>query len=139
MTTSAFDQGRANSYDIRVQQMIPGYAVLHQIADVFLSAEVPEQASLLTVGAGTGAELLHLGTKHPSWQFTATDPAPAMIKLGKEKLASTPLEKQVNWHEGPLSTLPPADPFDAATLILVLHFLPDNGAKEELLTDIAGR
>jgi len=139
MTSTGFDQSRAESYDVRIQKMIPGYDVLHRLTDVFLSAELPTDASILTVGAGTGTELTQLGTSHAGWHFTAVEPAPAMAKLGREKFATHPLGNRIHWHGGPLKTLPPGDPFDAATLILVLHFLPDNGDKEELLTEIAGR
>ena len=72
---------RAALYDDRVRKIIPGYDILHQLTDVILSAELPEEASLLIIGAGTGQELLQLSQAHPGWRFTAIEPAQPMAAI----------------------------------------------------------
>jgi tRNA (cmo5U34)-methyltransferase len=136
--TSAFDQKRSVGYDDRIKRMIPGYDVLHQLTDISLGAELSADARVLMVGAGTGREILESGGRHSGWAIVATDPAPEMAKIARDKIAAKGLSDRVRWHEGPLGTLRDEAPFDAATLLLVLHFLAD-AEKVKLLMKIGER
>jgi tRNA (cmo5U34)-methyltransferase len=137
MTGPIFSGQRATTYDDRIEQMIPGYHLMQRLTEVFFSTELPETASLLMVGAGTGAEVVECGTKHPGWSITAVDPSAEMVKLGKEKTDAAGLSR-VQWLAEPLGQVPTEPPFDAATLLLVLHFLADP-EKRKLLEKIAER
>jgi len=136
---SSFDAARSKTYDDRIEHMIPGYTTMHRLTEVFLSTELPETASILMVGAGTGAEVVECGTRHPGWTLTAVDPSSEMVKLGRQKTDDKGLSSRVHWHDISLKNLTMEEPFDAATLLLVLHFLPDDGGKSALLEHIAER
>lgn len=134
---AGFTSSRAHTYDDRVRKHIPGYEVLHAIAETLLAKELPEKASVLAVGVGTGAEILEWGAKHPGWQFVGTDPAEAMVAQAQEKLAVAGLIDRTRLHVGDVTGLP-EDAFDAATLLLVLHFVPAE-EKVVMMESIADR
>lgn len=136
---SAFDAQDSADYDAQIVRMVPGYEVLHRLVGVCLGQDLAAEARVLIVGAGTGTELIELAQAHPQWRFTAVEPAPAMASLAIRKLETLGLSDRVTWHQGPLENLADEEPFDAATLLLVLHFLPNNGEKLELLTEISNR
>src|SRR5689334_22891485 len=136
---TGFNAERAKGYDHRIEQMIPGYTLMHKLTEVYLSGELPEQARVLMVGAGTGAEVVECGSKHPGWMITAVDPSSEMIKLGRQKADAAGLSDRVQWQDTSLKKLPYSEPFDAATLLLVIHFLPDDGGKAAILEHIAER
>ena len=49
------------------------------------------------------------------------------------------MQDRVSLHTGYLDSLPKTELMDAATLLLVMHFLADDGSKLELLKNIAQR
>ena len=129
---------RAAAYDERIGKILPGYDVLHRMVDVILSAELPEEASLLIVGAGTGHELVLLAQKHPGWRFTAVEPAAPMIAIAKEKLAMAGTSDHVAWHASTMNDFAGEEHFDAATLMMVLHLVPEEN-QYTLVTDLSDR
>jgi len=137
MPQPGFTMDRAKSYDERVRKHIPGYEVIHTLSDVLFSLELPENASLLAVGAGTCTELIQWGLKHPRWTFLATDTAPAMLTLAEEKLKAAAMEHRVRRYVGEIQEAP-QEKFDAAALILVLHFVQAS-QKVAMLKAIANR
>ena len=134
---SGFDDSRAKGYDVRVRQHIPGYELMHRLCETVLAAELPENASLLIVGAGTGHEIVEWGPKHPGWRFAGTDPSAPMLELAKTRIAAAGLLDRTELH-AVLTEQLPAGPYDAATVMLVMHFLSDE-QKAELLSAIADR
>jgi tRNA (cmo5U34)-methyltransferase len=90
-------------------------------------------------GAGTGTEIEALGLANPSWSFCGVDPSQAMLKEAEKRLRGVGMAKRAHLHCGTVSDLPGEDKFDAATCLLVMHFLPDDGAKAALLASIAKR
>jgi tRNA (cmo5U34)-methyltransferase len=136
---TGFNDERAQGYDERIRRHIPGYEILHDLSETILAAELPPQASLLVVGAGTGMEILDWAPKHTGWRFVGVDPSEAMVAVARRKLAAASLTDRAQLIAGTVEALPEKESFDAATLLLVLHFLPDQGEKEELLGAIAGR
>jgi tRNA (cmo5U34)-methyltransferase len=137
-SNTGFNADRAKGYDDRIEQMIPGYHTMQRLTEVFLSTELPETASVLMVGAGTGAEVVECGKRHPGWTITAEDPSVEMVKLGRAKADAAKLSSQVHWIAEPLGKVPTEPPFDGATLLLVLHFLAEP-EKRKLLDKIAER
>ena len=130
---------RARSYDADVRAAVPGYEVLHETVAAILTNELGNEASVLVVGAGTGEEVMRLAQGNPGWRFTAEDPAGAMLVVAREKLAAAGVADRVELFEGLVQDLPRTERYDAATLILVHHFLPDDGAKLDMLQAIAAR
>ena len=139
MTAEAieFDRDRANQYDLDIRKAIPGYEALHGMAQSLLATNLPTSANLLIIGSGTAMELINYAQQYPQWSLTGVDPSKEMMAIAKQKLAHNKLLKRVNLHTGYVSTLPPTKPMDAATLMLVMHFVKDDGSKLQLLKDIA--
>src|SRR3954463_8565808 len=107
---TGFNAKRAQTYDDRIEQMIPGYHTMQHLTEVFLSTELPETASVLMVGAGTGAEVVECGTRHPGWTLTAVDPSPEMVKLGRQKADAAGLSERAHWHAISLKNLELEEP-----------------------------
>lgn len=141
MSDSALDRiyaaERAQAYDRRIRDAIPGYEALHQLACMVVAESTAGQGRVLVAGAGTGAECVALGQACPALHVVGIDPAGDMLDVAERKVAEHGLTDRVRLYPGKVSDLPTFEPFDAATLLLVLHFLRDDGAKLELLRDLA--
>lgn len=133
-----FDMERAISYDQRNSKLSALTGSLHLQMRIILSG-LPSEANILCVGAGTGAELLYLAQAFPSWQFTALDPAEAMLTLCKQKAVEAGIDHRCTFYCGYIDSLPPTKPFDAATCILVSHFLTDKTERITFFNEIAAR
>ena len=149
-TVATFDAARAARYDHEIPHAIPGYGVLHALTAAVCAAGLAEAAApggagprVLLAGAGTGAELAALAAVGPAWRFVAADPSADMLAHLRARAAALRVGDRLTVHRGEVATLPaepPFDvPFDAATLLLVLHFVPDDGAKLALLAALARR
>ena len=104
-----------------------------------LFAELPPDARVLCVGAGTGAELAHLARVFPRWTFTAVEPSGAMLEACRRRAEADGFAARCEFHEGFLDSLPPEAPFDAATCFLVSQFLVDRAERVRFFAGIAGR
>ncbi|WP_413204581.1 class I SAM-dependent methyltransferase [Rhodospirillum sp. A1_3_36] len=128
-SVARFDAKRALAYDDTVARAIPGYATLHDVIAAVTASLLPQEARILVVGAGTGAEILRLGIHQPGWSFLGLDPAEDMLAVARERLtlAEGGLIDRVDLMAGTLEDLScaPPSPFDAALCVLVSHFLPD--------------
>jgi tRNA (cmo5U34)-methyltransferase len=107
-------------------RFMPGFADLHRMTAVLLRERVPQDAHVLVLGAGGGLELKALAGGDAGWTFVGVDPSAEMLKLAERNLG--PLAARVRLHQGYVESAPDG-PFDAATCLLTLHFLP----KEERL------
>lgn len=119
-----FDVSRAGFYDARIQKTIPGYQTLHDLTAVALGAELPEDAKLLIVGAGTGHEIVTLGAQHSKWTFTAIDPSEPMLTIARQRTQEAGMSDRVQWIQGTVDEVELEGDFDAATMLLALHFVP---------------
>lgn len=139
-TTQHFDEDKANAYDRVIRQVVPGYETLHHMIKVLLTRYVSEtNANFLSAGCGTGLELTQLGQDFPNWRLTGVEPAPAMAAVAQENVRLHHLADRCEVVEGYVDDLPVEAVFDGASLILVMHFVPDDGTKEALLRSIADR
>ncbi len=130
---------KAQAYDHRMRDAIPGYEALHQLACVAMAEATGGHGRILVVGAGTGAECLALAKSCPGLSVTGVDPSADMVAVAARKIEAAGLGGQVSLHPCPLGDLPEQEPFDGASLLLVLHFLADDGAKLDLLEQTARR
>jgi tRNA (cmo5U34)-methyltransferase len=129
----------ARGYDARMGRAMPGYDTLHALVPPLVAQLTGGVGRVLVVGAGTGRECLALAAESPGLTMVGIDPAPAMLAVARQRLAAAGLgADRVRLVEGVVEDLP-ADGFDAATVVLVLHFLPDDGAKAALLSAIGCR
>jgi tRNA (cmo5U34)-methyltransferase len=134
-----FDRDRAQGYDQRIRRAIPGYEALHSMAATLLQLDLQQDARILIVGAGTGAEILTLSAAHPQWQLMGVDPSSDMMAIAQQQVIENSLGDRVKLHVGFTHELPESELYDAATLMLVMHFVPDNGEKLQLLQSITQR
>ncbi len=134
-----FQAKRAANYDETVRKVIPGYTTLHAMSRFLLRDALPAQADILIVGCGTGTELIEMGKSMPGWSFTGVDPSAPMLEVAKARVAEAGLADRVTLHCARCDELPKDKLFDAATCLLVMHFLPDGGPKMELMISIAER
>lgn len=102
-------------------------------------ADLPEDASVLCVGAGTGQEVLYLARFFPKWSFTIVEPASAMLEVCKKKASEQGVAQRCTFHRGYLETLAQSEPFNAATSILVSQFITDPNERKAFFCDIAQR
>ncbi|MCA9666421.1 MAG: class I SAM-dependent methyltransferase [Myxococcales bacterium] len=119
-----FDKKTATTFDDIWAPLAPLKQALHLLMR-FVLAELPEQARVLCVGAGTGAELLYLAGEFPGWHFTAVEPAAPMLEVCRARVREAGLLERCELHQGYLDSLGERAPFDAATSLLVSQFLPD--------------
>ncbi|MBY0432423.1 MAG: class I SAM-dependent methyltransferase, partial [Rhodospirillales bacterium] len=138
-TAKHFDDKRALAYDVLIRRIVPGYESLHGLARLLLVQALPDQAHVLVAGAGTGMELASLAKACPNWRFTAVDPSQAMLAVARHRAEEAGLADRIIFHAGFVHDLPEESVFDAATLLLVMHFVADDGGKAQLLASIARR
>ena len=132
-------KSRAPKYDQAIRLLIPAYEALHAMSHSFLRSELPDRAEILVVGAGTGMELMTIGMANPGWRFTAVDPSPEMMALCLANVAAAGLSDRVELHQGVVAQLPDKPRYDAATAILVSHFMQEDNKKRSFFQSICSR
>jgi tRNA (cmo5U34)-methyltransferase len=110
-----------SSYAENATRAVPGLRDLPKMAGALLAERVPADARILVLGAGGGLELKGFAEMQPGWRFDGVDPSAEMLQLAYTTLG--PLASRVRLHEGYIDTAP-MGPFDGATCLLTLHFLP---------------
>lgn len=129
-----FEGERATNYDSFVHTWIPNYSYfMNQLPKLLRETK---NKDLLVVGCGTGAEIERFVLAKEEWTITGVDPSPDMIAQAIQHFEK---DENVQLIEGVIEDLDAAEPFGAATLLLVLHFMPDDGTKLNLLKNIAAR
>ena len=113
---------------------MPGHGGMLQLVGVLLAEHVPQDGRLLVVGAGGGLETRYLATVEPGWRFVGVDPAAAMLDLARATAGSVAGDR-LRLIEGTVLDAPEG-PFEAATCILVLGLIPDDGSKLATLHEI---
>lgn len=144
MTTpeSDFDRNppiEVGKYDESIRLFCAAYDAFFPMTQAALRSMVAEDADILIVGAGTGMELAAFGRDNPCWRMTGVDPSEDMLSLARKRIAEQNLTNPIRLFNGYTHELPEEERFDAATCILVMHFLPDDGSKLDLLKSIGQR
>ena len=111
----------ATTYATRAARQVPGLHDLHRMAAILLAEKVPATGRVLVLGAGGGMELATFATMQPHWRFDGIDPSPEMLDQARLTLGDK--ATRVTLHQGYIDAAPPG-PFDGATCLLTLHFLP---------------
>lgn len=132
-----FDQ-QAASYDERWARTAPIRDALHFLLEAVF-AQLPADARMLCIGAGTGEEIAYLAKRFPGWSFTAVEPSGAMLEVCRDKAVRVGFASRCDFHEGYLESLPEQSHFDGATCFLVSQFILDREARADFFRAIAAR
>jgi tRNA (cmo5U34)-methyltransferase len=133
-----FDQKTAASYDEKTALWAPGRDALFSLIHLIF-AELPANARILCVGVGTGTEMIALAQAFSNWQFTAVEPASAMLDICRQKAEENGIVSRCTFHEDYLESLPASGPFDAATCLLVSQFIRQAEERSRFFGQIAQR
>ncbi|MCP3944686.1 MAG: class I SAM-dependent methyltransferase [Desulfobacteraceae bacterium] len=128
----------ANEYDDIAHKAIPAFHSIYELTQHLLRNKLTKESRILVAGAGTGKEIIDCSQNNPHWSFTGFDPAEQMLSIAKKKVAAAFLENKISFIQGIIDDVTKKE-FDAATSILVMHFLPDDGTKLNFLKGIADR
>ncbi|TDV39929.1 tRNA (cmo5U34)-methyltransferase [Pseudomonas helmanticensis] len=137
-----FDTSRASEYARQSRVALAGYDACHDLAACMLAASLGNSraARILVVGAGgTAQEIIAMAALEPQWRFIAVDPSAPMLETAKEQLRANDLLHRTQVHIGHVEDLPADAPFDAATMIGVLHHLNGDEPKRQILQSIQAR
>lgn len=129
-----FENERAAGYNRFVETWIPNYHYFLDHLPKLLSET--QTKDLLVVGCGTGNEIEGFIQAPEHWEITGIDPSPEMIMQAREKLGDY---NNVKLFKGLITDFNVERKYGAATLLLVLHFLEDDGNKLSLLKAISER
>ena len=102
-------------------RLVPGFTDLQRMTRLLLAETAPADGRILVVGAGGGLELRAFAEAQPGWRFVGVDPSADMLKLARLTLG--PLAERVELTEGYIDSAPEG-PFDGASCLLTLHFVP---------------
>lgn len=117
-----FDAKLAPVYDEKNARLAPIADNMHFLIRLLLQG-LPDNAQVLCVGIGTGAEILSLASSHPHWRFTGVDPSAAMLEVCQERLNKAGIADRCQLVHGYVEDVPAVEHFDAVLSILVGHFV----------------
>lgn len=120
--------GASEDYAERVARHVPGLRDLHRMIGLLMAEQAPDDGRFLVLGAGGGLELKALAETRPGWRLDGVDPSADMLRQASATLGE--LAPRAVLHQGYIDDAPEG-PFDGATCLLTLHFLP---AAERLRT-----
>lgn len=141
-SASKFNSSRAEEYGKQSRIALAGYDACHELSACMLAAALGAQsaAEVLVAGAGGPAQEITIGGQlEPNWRFTAVDPSEPMLDVARTHIANAGMAGRAELVQGSVHDLPTGPLFDAATLIGVLHHLPGDAAKQDILQAIARR
>lgn len=131
-----FDMEMAREYDKGIRRALPTYDALFRMVQSFLRANVKDSAKVLVIGAGGGNEIVTFGTANPTWTFSGVDPSEAMLEVAMQKAKNEGIGERVSIHTGTIEEIEFNETFDAATCLLVLHFVETIEEKLSLLKTV---
>ena len=116
-------------------RQVPGFLALQQMTRLLLAERIRNDGHVLVLGAGGGLELKAFAEAQRGWRFCGVDPSAEMLALAGRTLG--PLASRVEFCHGYIDGAP-LGPFDAATCLLTLHFIPED-ERRRTLTEIYRR
>jgi len=128
-----FDMEMAREYDKGIRRALPTYDAMFRMVQSFLRANIQDHAKVLVVGAGGGNEIVTFGKANPTWKFAGVDPSEAMLEVALQKAKDEGIEDRVTIHTGTIEQVEFTGKFNAATCLLVLHFVETVEEKLSLL------
>jgi tRNA (cmo5U34)-methyltransferase len=134
---TTFDQ-QAGTYDQQWAKLAAfGDAIHLLIGSIF--SRLPQDARMLCIGAGTGAEIHFLAQRFPAWKFVAVEPSSGMVKAAQLRAEQNGYSERCTFHTGYLESLDDLGLFDCATSLLVSQFILDSRERADFFRAIAVR
>jgi tRNA (cmo5U34)-methyltransferase len=124
------DPGSVARYAEGPMRQVPGFLALQQMTSLLLAERIQDHGDVLVLGAGGGLELKAFAESRRGWRFCGVDPSAEMLGLAERTLGS--LASRVDFRQGYVDSAPPG-PFDAATCLLTLHFIPAEERRRTLI------
>ncbi|MEM7525975.1 MAG: class I SAM-dependent methyltransferase [Pseudomonadota bacterium] len=109
-----------------MQKALPGVDALQRLVCAHLEAASPSGGMVLVVGAGGGREVEAIAASMLPFRITGVDPSIAMLDIARTYVPKANAREVVFVHGGVSDVSAPPGGFDAATNLLVTHFLPDD-------------
>lgn len=137
-----WNQAHAGRYLETIARKIPGYSLIYGMAEQLITAHLGDgygETHLMVVGAGGGEEIVRFGCKHEDWRFQGVDPSSSMLEMTRQRVEENRMAKRVALLQGTVHELAQGMIYDAASCLLVLHFVEELAPKKELLLQIASR
>ncbi len=119
--SSFFDAEAVSSYAIMAERNVPALRDLHRMVGLLLAEKVPADGRVLVLGAGGGLELRAMAAMYAGWRFDGVDPSAPM--LDQARAITHDFTRRITLHQGYIEDAPEG-PYDGATCLLTLHFLP---------------
>ncbi|SKA18621.1 class I SAM-dependent methyltransferase [Consotaella salsifontis] len=120
--TVLFNQEMAESYDEKNRKLAAISDNMHFLFRLVLE-DLPRDARILCVGAGTGAEILALAKTFPEWSFVGVDPSEQMLRVCRDRLEKAGVLDRCDLITGYVEDAPGGAEFDAVLSVLVAHFI----------------
>lgn len=139
MTRPLFSGAFAETYETRIDRLVPGYRLAHELTLAHLGARLPDEARILVAGAGTGTEVLLYAAHRPGWRFVAVEPSPDMLAILKARVAEAGLGERVEIVTGTVEDADAGLRADAGIAHLVSHFIKGDEDKLAFFRAIAAR
>lgn len=139
MNKPLFSGAHADSYDSRIERLVPGYRLAHELTLAKLATLVPDDAAILIAGAGTGTEIELYAAHHPGWRFVAVEPSHDMAAILAAKAEAGGFADRLEILRGTVDALEARHAADACVAHLVTHFLAGDQAKQDFFRAIAAR
>lgn len=132
-----FDR-QASGYEEQQRKLSPVHEGLYfQLQWVF--SDLPQEARVLCIGPGAGAELSYLAARFPDWAFTAVEPSGAMLDICRQRAEKEGFASRCIFHEGYLESLPDIGLHDAATCFMISQFILDKQERSGFFRAISAR
>ena len=126
-----FNKELATEYEKGIRRTLPSYDAMLRLTQTFFQSKLPEEATILILGAGSGNEIFQFAEQKPNWSFVGVDPSEVMLQFAANRLVSLP--NAITLLKGTLLDIKlPITTYDAASCLLVLHFIPSY--EEQLAT-----
>lgn len=122
-----------------MQARMPGGDALYATMCAIFEAGLPAGASILVSGAGGGHEIEDLGKSPSAFRLLGVDPSADMLAIAKPYADAVQPPGRATLIHGVAADLPADVLYDAATSVMIMHFLPDDGSKAAYLRAIRAR
>jgi tRNA (cmo5U34)-methyltransferase len=112
---------------------------VYELCALATSHLVPERATILDLGSGSGQYLAHLGRHRPDVKIVGVDLSDEMLATGQAMIAQEGLDERVALRKGDMTDFVDLAPDDveAVSCVFALHHLPSDESLARCLSQIA--